>query len=60
VEIFDLFSETYAADRQGRDRKREAQRWLVRWRVFFMACAELWGYAGGQEWMVSHYLFSPS
>jgi cyclopropane-fatty-acyl-phospholipid synthase len=59
AEIFNLFSETYAADRQGRDREREARRWLVRWRVFFMACAELWGYAGGQEWMVSHYLFSP-
>ena len=58
AEIFNLFSETYAADRQGRDCEREAQRWLVRWRIFFMACAELWGYAGGQEWMVSHYLFS--
>ena len=58
AKIFNLFSETYAADRQGRDRDREARRWLVRWRVFFMACAELWGYAGGQEWMVSHYLFS--
>lgn len=58
-EILNLFTEAYAADLQGRDREREARRWLVRWRVFFMACAELWGYAGGQEWMVSHYLFSP-
>jgi len=45
----DLFESVYG--------KNEALRWVVRWRVFFMACAELFGYKGGREWIVSHYLF---
>jgi len=48
-EILPLFEATYG--------KASAARWLQRWRIFYMACAELWGFAGGTQWGVSHYRF---
>ncbi|NBU97219.1 MAG: SAM-dependent methyltransferase, partial [Spirochaetia bacterium] len=47
--IMPIFETTYG--------KENATKWWVYWRVFYMACAELWGYRKGEEWFVSHYLF---
>lgn len=35
-----------------------AKLWFKRWRMFWMACAELFGYDHGREWMVAHYRFA--
>ena len=32
---------------------------VERWRVFFLACAELFGFRGGREWLIAHYRFVP-
>lgn len=47
--VLTLFREVYGKD--------QAVKWYAYWRIFFMACAELWGFRKGQEWFVSHYLF---
>ena len=49
AEIMPLFEKTYGKD--------QAVKWWVYWRLFYMACAELFGYNQGNEWMVCHYLF---
>jgi cyclopropane-fatty-acyl-phospholipid synthase len=48
-EILPLFAKAYG--------DAQITRWWVYWRVFFMSCAELWGYRDGNEWIVSHYRF---
>jgi cyclopropane-fatty-acyl-phospholipid synthase len=49
-ELWPLFEQTYGKD--------FAKIWWQRWRIFFMACAELFDYRGGNEWLVAHYRFS--
>ena len=36
---------------------QDAKMWFNRWRMFYMACSELFGYECGEQWWVSHYLF---
>ena len=50
--VWPILEETYGAD--------AAQRWYHRWRLFFLSCAELFGYRDGREWAVSHYRLAPA
>lgn len=38
---------------------RRAGTWRRRWRVFFMACAELFGANEGRDWVVAQYRLAP-
>ena len=47
--VMPILADTYGSE--------DAERWFMRWRMFFMACEELFRYRGGREWYVSHYRF---
>jgi len=49
AEIWPHLQETYG--------KEETAKWYYRWQIFYMACAELFAWEGGDTWGVSHYLF---
>ena len=51
-QIMPLFEQTYG--------KEQAVKWWVWWRLFYLACAELWNFRNGKEWIVSHYLLHKS
>jgi cyclopropane-fatty-acyl-phospholipid synthase len=48
--IMSIFRSHYGA--------KDAAKWFMRWKVFFWACAETFGYENGDQWGVSHYVFS--
>ena len=47
--VMDMLQDVYGAELR--------RLWFQRWRMFWMACAELFGYDRGQEWFVAHYRF---
>lgn len=49
--VYELFKKAYGPD--------QVEVWINRWRVFYMASAELFGYNKGTEWGVTHYLLKP-
>lgn len=50
--IWPHLSETYG--------EKDTAKWYNRWQIFYMACAELFAYEGGDTWGVCHYLFEKS
>jgi cyclopropane-fatty-acyl-phospholipid synthase len=51
-QVMPVLRETYGED--------AGELWFHRWRVFFLACAELFAFRGGSEWLVAHQLLRPT
>ncbi len=49
-QVLELFARVYGVS--------ASKKWLQRWRIFFLSCEELFAFNSGNEWWVSHYLFS--
>lgn len=47
TEIKRIFKEPYG---------KESNKWFIYWRLFYMACSELFGFNRGEEWGVAHVL----
>ena len=52
LQVHEIFRGVYGDD--------AANLWLMRWRLFFIACEELFAYGGGREWVVAHHLLAPA
>jgi len=50
-EVLDIFTKHYGSE-------KNAKKWMQYWRIFFMACEELWNFKDGNEWYVAHYLLN--
>jgi len=48
--VWEIMAATYG--------RAQAKKWLAYWRLFFIACECAWGFRGGREYLVSHYLFA--
>jgi cyclopropane-fatty-acyl-phospholipid synthase len=47
--IMPIFDDVYG--------EQDSQRWWMRWRIFFLAVSEMFGFDDGREWRIGHYLF---